>query len=105
MGHQPVSSGCDTCRDSPGTWISVTGVAPFDIVGGPWTSDGYFGFWFFKGIGGRGLQRSPGSGYLACICSSILGGLLGKRKVERTGLSSTFPPFYRTYLTEERKYN
>jgi hypothetical protein len=34
------------------------------------------------------------SGYLGCICSAILGGLLGKRIVEHMKLWSTFPPFY-----------
>jgi hypothetical protein len=28
---------------SPGDLISVTGEAPFDIVGGPWASDGFLG--------------------------------------------------------------
>jgi hypothetical protein len=50
-------------------------------------------------------KGTPWSGYLACICSAILGGLLGKRTVEYMELQFTFPPFYRTYLTEECYYN
>jgi hypothetical protein len=45
------------------------------------------------------------SGYLACICSAILGGLLGKRTVEPMEFRSTFPLFYRTCLIEEWYYN
>jgi hypothetical protein len=45
-------------------------------------------------------KGSPWSGYLDCICSAILGGLLGKRTVECMERWSTFPPFYRTYLIE-----
>jgi hypothetical protein len=47
------------------------------------------------------LRGSPWSGYLACICLAILGGLLGKRKVKHMGLQSTFTLFYRTCLIEE----
>jgi hypothetical protein len=35
----------------------------------------------------------PWSGYLACICSAILGGPIGKRTVKHMELWSTFPPF------------
>jgi hypothetical protein len=80
------------------------GIGPLDIVGGPWALDGFFGFGFSREFGGAFCKGSPWSGYLVCICSAILGGLLGKRKVEYMGLQSTFPPFYRT-LIEEWYYN
>jgi hypothetical protein len=63
--------------------------------------DGFFGSWEFGGFF-KGLSWS---GYLACICLAILGGLLGKRTIECMELWSTFPPFYRTYLIEEWYYN
>jgi hypothetical protein len=83
--------------------ISVTGEAPFDIVGGPWALDGFMGSGFTREFGAF-CKGSPWSVYLACFCSAILGDLLGKRKVAYMGLQSTFP-FYRTYLIEEWYYN
>jgi hypothetical protein len=62
----------------------------------PQGSLGFF-FFFCKGL--------LWSGYLACICSAILNGLLGKRTVEHMELWSTFPPFYRNCLIEEWYYN
>jgi hypothetical protein len=56
---------------------------------------------WFKGIGGAFCKASPWSECLVCICSAILGSLLGKTTVEHMELQSTFPPFYRTYLIEE----
>jgi hypothetical protein len=58
-----------------------------------------------QGSLGAFCKRLPWSGYLACICLAILGGLLGKRTVEYMELQFTFPPFYRTYLIEEWYYN
>jgi hypothetical protein len=58
-----------------------------------------------QGSLGAFCKESTWSGYLACICSTILGGLLGKRTIEHMELWSTFPPFYKTYLIEEWYYN
>jgi hypothetical protein len=58
-----------------------------------------------QGSLGAFCKRLPWSGYLPCICSAILDGLLGKRTVEHVELWSTFPPFCRTYLIEEWYYN
>jgi hypothetical protein len=74
--------------------------APFDIIMGLWASDG-FSVLVLQGSLWSFCKGSPGSGYLACICLAILGGLLGKSKVEHMGLQSISPTFYRTYLIEE----
>jgi hypothetical protein len=89
---------------SPGDLISVAGETPFDIIGGPWASDGFLG---------SGSSREPG-GFLqgvsmvwvsTCIGSATLGDLFRKRKVGHTGVQSTSPSFYRTCLSEEWYYN
>jgi hypothetical protein len=58
-----------------------------------------------QGSLGAFCKGSPWSGYLACMCSAVLDGLLGERKVEHMGLQFTLPLFYRTYLIEEWYYN
>jgi hypothetical protein len=84
--------------------ISVTVRPPLTLLGA-------FGhqtiFWVLVSQENLGsfCKEAPRSVYLACICSAILCSLLGKRKVEYTGLHFTFPPFYRTYLIEEWYYN
>jgi hypothetical protein len=77
------------------------GDVPFDIIGSLWALDVFFDSREF----GVFCVVSPWSGYLACISSTILGDLLGKRKVEYMELHSTSPPFYRTYLSEVWSYN
>jgi hypothetical protein len=57
MGLQPVSRG-----GSSGDLISVMGEAPFDIVGDPWALDGFFWFWFFKGVWGLFVKGHHGLG-------------------------------------------
>jgi hypothetical protein len=57
-----------------------------------------------QGSLGAFCKGLPWSGYQACICLAILGGLLGKRTIEHVELWSTFP-FYKTYLIEEWYYN
>jgi hypothetical protein len=77
---------------SPGDLISVMREAPFHIVGAP----GYqmvLQVLVPQGSLGPFCKGSPWSGYLTCICSAILGGILGKRKVEHMGLQSISPPF------------
>jgi hypothetical protein len=61
-------------------------------------------FLWFKEVWGFFCKGSLWSGYLACIYSSILGGLLG-RTVGHMELWSTFSPFYRIYLFEVCYYN
>jgi hypothetical protein len=79
-------------------------VGPLDIVGGPWELDSFLVL-VPQGSLETFSKRSLWSGYLACVCSVIMGSLLGKRKVKYMGLHSSFPPFYRTYLIEEWYYN
>jgi hypothetical protein len=58
-----------------------------------------------QGSLGAFCKGSPWSGYLACLCSASLGGLLGKGTTEHMELWSTFPLFYRTCLIEECYYD
>jgi hypothetical protein len=82
MGHQLISSGWDISpMVPPGDLISVMGDPPLTFLGAL-GHQMVFQVLVPQGNLGAFSKRSPWSGYLACICLAILGGLLGKRKVE-----------------------